>query len=422
MYRLLHWNCPVPWVPTAPQRDHVQFCAFGATLANNVVEWLQTLVWPSEVQEDDLGVTYVELAASWMLFSGIPVPCKRKDSEGKEHLVCCPDFATAAAYNVSFQELSSNFATLLNQIQSLTDQPRFPPERCQVKSLYMLGPIFFSQGLRRRPMLPDQENLVNLLTTYVRANPKCYKPLPPLTLIPKLSAAVVKDEVKSGWAYMANRAHRYSRAMIKWRKEAQWLSFGLTPNTGVTFFEQCLSPPTGKGGPLNSRKRDDCKFDYTLVLSIFQMAKRTTNKKCIQTLFSVEKSGRTDFQLQDAALIADVQIQDCLIVGASQGTPLWLLSHGFRLLSHVDFEIFERKLTFPWVFIAEFDCRFYICVSNNTSICLARPLRFLQASQDWQVLQEKRLNLFPFRVFFDRAEMLGVKNTMWKTSGCVINW
>ena len=224
LYRLQHWTCPVPWVSTAPQRDMTEHCAFGASIARNVIGWLETLLWPLQPQETDWGISYVELAASWMMYSGMVVPVKRKDASGKEHLVCCQDFVAAAAYNISFQEIGSNFATLLNQIQSLTDHPRFPPDRCQVKSLYMLGSTFFSQGIRGRPCFPGQDVLVPLLATYVRANPKSYKPLPPLTLpsnLPScLSAVTVRDEVSAGWAYLANKAHRHSRTMIKWRKEA----------------------------------------------------------------------------------------------------------------------------------------------------------------------------------------------------------
>ena len=218
--RLQTWACPDPWLPSAPSWDLTHFCAFGESVAKKVTEWAATLTWPKEPQADDLGITYVELAASWMLYSGLVVPVKRKDSAGKDHLVCCQTLQEAANYNITFQELGSNFATLLNQIQSLADTLRFPAARCQVKSLYMLGSTFFSQGFRDRPMFPDQADIVSMMTTYVRANPKSYKQLPSLVLPVGLSANVVKNEVSAGWAYLANRAHRHSRSMIKWRKEA----------------------------------------------------------------------------------------------------------------------------------------------------------------------------------------------------------
>ena len=73
VHRLMHWKISDPWVPQPVQLTYVESCPWGATVARSVLSWLDNLRWPRTdvIEADDPGITWIELAVSWSLWTGV---------------------------------------------------------------------------------------------------------------------------------------------------------------------------------------------------------------------------------------------------------------------------------------------------------------------------------------------------------------
>ena len=148
------------------------------------------------------------------------VPFRRADQSGREILICCSSVDDAAAYELHFNELGYSFSSLLPQMNSLSDVPRWPVRpRGMVKSLYQLGASSFSQGIFQRPELPNQVEVMTLLAGHFRAHrQKAFQVLPSMSLQPKIDLSHVRLEVRDGWQRMSQLSYRNARRVTVWRK------------------------------------------------------------------------------------------------------------------------------------------------------------------------------------------------------------
>ena len=220
--RLMHWQFDDAWQPPDVNLSFVEQCAWGPTIANSVLEWLRQVRWPQDdvVTAEDPGITWIELAVSWSLWAGLLVPFRRQDQTGRELLICCSTIEDAQVYDLHFNELGYAFSSLLPQMNSLTDVPRWPlRSRGMVKSLYQLGASTFSNGLFQRPTLPNQAEVATLLAAHFRAHrQKAFQVLPPMKLQPRLDLDLIRREVRDGWQKMSQQTYRHARRVTVWRK------------------------------------------------------------------------------------------------------------------------------------------------------------------------------------------------------------
>ena len=153
---------------------HLGDCAGGPALANIIMTWAQHVKWPKVADADplqELGTTWVELAISYMYFSGLFLPFKRQDEQGVLRLIQPQTLDEVQAHQVRLSEASDLFSVLVNQVMELLDVALWPDiPKQMVKSLYVQGSLIQSRGYAWRAQLPCQTQVAQTVDAYFRSH------------------------------------------------------------------------------------------------------------------------------------------------------------------------------------------------------------------------------------------------------------
>eukprot|EP00438_Fugacium_kawagutii_P022469 Skav232355 [mRNA] locus=scaffold2646:490520:494785:+ [translate_table: standard] len=172
--KLKQYRVITAWTMPAPRLDYGKFTAWGPTLANLFIEWTSLLVWPEDTEQEeytDLGVTWIEMSLSFMHFAQCWLPLKRKDEKGVEYLVAFRNEAELHAHQVRLAEFADTMNIFHHQMQALRDTDFFPQQqRKLVRSLFVQGATIFSSGWARRPHMPGQDHVLEVMESYLRVN------------------------------------------------------------------------------------------------------------------------------------------------------------------------------------------------------------------------------------------------------------
>lgn len=183
---------PRSW-PTAVV-DATTRSVFGPILSQGYVRWAQQLSWPSEMQPNmnDPGVTFMELALSFMMYMGCYLPVRRV--KGNEAFYFVPKDATdAKACEVTLSEQGFLMAYWIHQMNQLRSPPMVPNFRSAgCKSLYRLGTTNQSKGFVCRPSFPTQSEVMQHMASLAQR----YGPsLPQQTAEVNVTASI--DKIRS---------------------------------------------------------------------------------------------------------------------------------------------------------------------------------------------------------------------------------
>eukprot|EP00438_Fugacium_kawagutii_P025028 Skav213314 [mRNA] locus=scaffold1383:152342:153556:+ [translate_table: standard] len=165
---LANWQVSEVWEMPGIQVDFTSRSVMGPKLSRLFVQWAQQVKWPAEhlLVPDDPGVTYVELAMSFMLFSKSYLPVRRYRADGSAFLWLASGVTEASENGVCISELGWTMSYWLHQLAQLTFPGYLPGiEAGNCRSLYRLGARNHSKGLVRRPELPFQRELIAQLST-----------------------------------------------------------------------------------------------------------------------------------------------------------------------------------------------------------------------------------------------------------------
>ena len=153
----------------------LQVCAWGHENANRTIRWLRQFRWPDNPLGPtgrQTGICWPELALSWMLFNQCYLPLRRKDQWGQERLMQPGSFFQAKEMGANLSEFGSNCQHLLEHVQSLVVQsitPKLTTGKCN--SCYIQGFQKFYQGIKVRPAIPCQKEVVELLQSILSKGP-----------------------------------------------------------------------------------------------------------------------------------------------------------------------------------------------------------------------------------------------------------
>eukprot|EP00438_Fugacium_kawagutii_P035317 Skav206907 [mRNA] locus=scaffold808:181434:185012:+ [translate_table: standard] len=168
---LIGYTIPDPWHPPPIQYNDIQYTSWGPTLSQQLATWMNQVKWPSQQADtghQTLGVTWVELALSFILTIGTLIPVKRKGSQDKEYLMACDSPAHAHALNVKLSEQADTMQKWVVQLLSLQYPQQWPElDRGLVRSLYTLGAHHQSSGSRLRASFPHQQQVIEILCKYL---------------------------------------------------------------------------------------------------------------------------------------------------------------------------------------------------------------------------------------------------------------
>lgn len=140
-------------------------CLWGTEYSSQVFRWLQLLQFPLHPSDDDPGVSWCELAVSFMLTtqSGIVV---NGASPGEAFR---PKRLDVNDNDTSFGLMVYSFERVLSQVVRTLKIDNLPKRRRFCTSTKMLGLKNAQAGLQHRPVLPHQTILTTLLFEHFAA-------------------------------------------------------------------------------------------------------------------------------------------------------------------------------------------------------------------------------------------------------------
>ena len=158
----------------APEAD-LQFLhlgMFGERLAAATYNWMRQLRWPdSDVGPLDkkVGISWVELALSWVHTVGVYLPIIRQDALKQKYLFWPGNDNNLTDHGGSFTEQGNMLQKLVENTCAPIPEKVWPPTvRKKVSSLYVLGGGKYHQGLTIRPEVPCQDLMMATLDKVLR--------------------------------------------------------------------------------------------------------------------------------------------------------------------------------------------------------------------------------------------------------------
>lgn len=191
-------------------------CLWGHDVALKTVHWLEKLVWAQDESQPlhkSTGISWIELAISWMIFNRMYLPVKRACVTG--HCVVIPaNFGQAQEHKVTISELGTNMKYVFDNLAALIPQQLTPPiVKKKVGSLYQLGYKQFTQGWSKRPEVPAQGQTVTLLYGHFTVQNFQH-----LDWVPYIETCQSMDTVVGDWDARQKEARKFMPQVRKLRK------------------------------------------------------------------------------------------------------------------------------------------------------------------------------------------------------------
>ena len=197
-----NWSVDQPVVLHVPRMHIHHRVAWGPLIANSLKEWMSQISWPSRrAIPDHFGVTWVDLALSYALHIGMPLPVKRNDNNGVERLTVLTTSAEVEAFGLKLSEHANAFSILWKQMGDLQDTGFGPPiDRGLVRSLYIQGASFQSYGFHWRPRYPYQDKVAQIMQRYLKGlDGTAFLSFPTIDWAPVLDVASIRKDYEISW-------------------------------------------------------------------------------------------------------------------------------------------------------------------------------------------------------------------------------
>eukprot|EP00438_Fugacium_kawagutii_P014595 Skav226988 [mRNA] locus=scaffold2341:234107:234970:- [translate_table: standard] len=171
LVKLQSWEIAHPQALVPARVDGTTRSVLGPWLSKCFMDWAVQLKWPADGDTDpmDPGVTFMELAASFMITMGTYLPIRREALDGVPHYYLPTSFVDATARGVTLAEYGFFMAYIMHQMNQLRIPGLFPIQKPTVaKSLYWLGAKQMAKGFKRRPWFPQQHAVMEQLACLAR--------------------------------------------------------------------------------------------------------------------------------------------------------------------------------------------------------------------------------------------------------------
>eukprot|EP00438_Fugacium_kawagutii_P015442 Skav221574 [mRNA] locus=scaffold1376:896869:897594:- [translate_table: standard] len=230
--KLMRYHLTDPWILPTPRLDHWRDNAWGPSWGSIFCRWIAQIHWPSAEachEHQSLGITWIELAVSLMLFAGLYLPLRRCGADGHDRLVMCANFAELTGYQAKFSEFSDMVQLMFGQFATLRSEPLHPPmARRLVKSAYVQGFTLHSSGLSERPMLPNQVQMLTHMERYLKLHRGPAWSVPPDLSLPSPPETVqqMRAEIRGKWQ---DRCKQSQTSAVKLRQQMK------TPSQSLVF-------------------------------------------------------------------------------------------------------------------------------------------------------------------------------------------
>ena len=194
------------WVPTPTRLDNTPKAAWGQALTAQLLLWMHAVHWPTPeaLPSDDPGISCYELCYSFMMHSQYVMPLKRVRTDGTEFLQPVQTSSDLERFGATFHELVHSFQGWITQTCKLLGADPWPLQyKGWCRSLYRMGHSQHHSGFKVRPVVPCQQEVVDTMTRYVRANSD-FAVLPALTVRPLTPEMIT--QLEPPWSLLLRRA------------------------------------------------------------------------------------------------------------------------------------------------------------------------------------------------------------------------
>ena len=219
------WSVADIWQPQLYQACKWECSTWGKTVMRALYQWLQHCRWPKvQVPEDTFGVSWVELATSFFIYSGMFLPVKRPIGQGTDGLIPIMTITDVATFSVKYSELVRTFVTVFQQLADLTDTLTWPKHpRGLVRSMYVLGGRTQPAGVKFRPSFYKQQEVVQLLQQYLlRTKSQTFDETPDLPFDTAcIGLPQLQQELAGTWAQRQQQFHHGAAYIRRWRTQSQ---------------------------------------------------------------------------------------------------------------------------------------------------------------------------------------------------------
>eukprot|EP00438_Fugacium_kawagutii_P034410 Skav207745 [mRNA] locus=scaffold362:495056:499741:- [translate_table: standard] len=159
---------PLPAL-SPPCRDYLRHSAWGADLAHSFVHWLTLLIWPDHDHgplQQPTGFSWTEMAVAFMVWWRRLLPVLRPAASSGDVVLFAHSLLEAKERGITLKELTNTAYRLLDHVQALCPDQLTPGvDRKRCTSLRTLGAKHVAMGWSRRPVVPLQDQMVDLLQT-----------------------------------------------------------------------------------------------------------------------------------------------------------------------------------------------------------------------------------------------------------------
>eukprot|EP00435_Cladocopium_sp_Y103_P033463 s2507_g8.t1 len=169
------WSPASFWTAPRPvQAQGLEMCPYGQQVAFATLKFLMQCKWPTHEYgplPDPVGISWLEIALAIMLELGAYLPVKRLNSEGEPYPVFLHTYTDAMTHHTTTTEQSEQARFIFAHVNDMVPERLYPDvPRGQVKSLYMMGDMYFTTGLLLRPAFPTQQRVMSLVKQILKSN------------------------------------------------------------------------------------------------------------------------------------------------------------------------------------------------------------------------------------------------------------
>eukprot|EP00438_Fugacium_kawagutii_P018507 Skav201480 [mRNA] locus=scaffold828:134544:137840:- [translate_table: standard] len=205
---LQNWQVEEVLVLPRLKNDCTSRSVMGPRLSQMFLQWARAIDWPADhvLVPDDPGITYLELAVSWMHFHRCYLPVRRMKSD-VTFLFLPVTTDECQAMQVTLTEVSWMMAYWAQQLNQLCEPWVLPPISIgNCRSLYRLGMGQHAKGYLRRPKFPCQEVVCSQLGELAcRHGSQLPQQMVTVDVLPW---GTLRDDLRDSWALKQERAKR----------------------------------------------------------------------------------------------------------------------------------------------------------------------------------------------------------------------
>ena len=147
--------------------DFFHFSMYGGETLEKVLRWMRCLKWPAEDTikgplGHNTGVSWVELALSYMFFHDQYLPALRQDDQGQRTLVNVRSYEHACELGLGMSECGTMLQKCWDNLIALTPQSvLIVGKRMKISSLYHLGYVRYLSGVNIRCGFPCSDLVIS---------------------------------------------------------------------------------------------------------------------------------------------------------------------------------------------------------------------------------------------------------------------